>query len=166
MTNAGPAPSRIPVQPGRQLPLDLREGDLFADETISALAHGCNCAGSMGRGIAVAFRTRWPAMYDAYRTECKAGRFRPGTVFVWDDPPRTIFNLATQPFPGPSARLEFIHDSLNEAVQIAESRSISLIGMPRIGAGYGGLRWTEVKRILDAVGAETKIVLAVYEGPP
>lgn len=105
-------------------------------------------------------------MYDAYRAECTAGRFRPGTVLVWDDPPRTIFNLATQPFPGPSARLEFIHDSLNEAVRIAESRSISLIGMPRIGAGYGGLGWTEVKRILDAVGAETEVVLAVYAGPP
>jgi hypothetical protein len=36
--------------------------------------------------------------------------------------------------------------------------------MPRIGAGHGGLEWTEVKRILDAVGAETEVVLAVYDG--
>jgi O-acetyl-ADP-ribose deacetylase (regulator of RNase III) len=149
-----------------QLPLEQRQGDLFADKTISALAHGCNCAGSMGRGIAVEFRKRWPAMYDAYRAECKAGRFRPGTVFVWDGPDTTIFNLATQPFPGPSARPDFIHDSLKEAARIAESRSISLMGMPRIGAGYGGLEWAEVKRILDAVGTETEVVLAVYEGPP
>ena len=113
---------------------------------------------------AVEFRKRWPAMYDAYRGECKAGRFRPGTVFVWNDPDVTIFNLATQPFPGPSARLEFIHDSLEEAVRIAESRAISLIGMPKIGAGHGGLEWTDVKRILDAVGAETDVLLAVYEG--
>jgi O-acetyl-ADP-ribose deacetylase (regulator of RNase III) len=146
------------------LPLELRKGDLFADESLSALAHGCNCSGSMGRGIAVEFRKRWPAMYEAYRAECKAGRFRPGNVFVWDAPARTIFNLATQPSPGPSARLEFIDSSLNEAIRIAESRSISLIGMPRIGAGYGGLDWTAVKRILEAVGAKTEVVLAVYEG--
>ena len=47
-----------------------------------------------------------------------------------------------------------------------ESRSISLTGMPRIGAGYARLEWTKVKRILDAVGAETEVVLVVYEKPP
>jgi O-acetyl-ADP-ribose deacetylase (regulator of RNase III) len=99
------------------LPLELRQGDLFADEAISALAHGCNCTGSMGRGIAVEFRKRWPDTYNAYRAECKVGRLRPGTVFVWDAPDRTIFKLATQPRPGPSAKLEFVDVSINEAVR-------------------------------------------------
>ena len=32
-----------------------------------ALAHGCNCLGSMGAGIATGFRDRYPAMYAEYR---------------------------------------------------------------------------------------------------
>jgi len=41
-------------------------------------------------------------MYDAYRLECKVGRIRPGGVFVSEAPGKTIFNLGTQPPPGPA----------------------------------------------------------------
>ena len=48
-------------------------GDLFANvHDVQAFAHGCNCQGSMGAGIAVTFRTRYPEMYEQYRALCKA----------------------------------------------------------------------------------------------
>jgi len=147
------------------LPFELREGDLFADEAIPALAHGCNCTGSMGRGIAVEFRTRWPEMYDAYRVECNEGRFRPGRVFVWEAPGKTIFNLGTQPVPGPSARPEYIEAAVREAVRAAETKAISVIGLPRIGAGLGGLSWDTVRHVLESVANKTHVLLAVYELP-
>lgn len=147
------------------MPVEFRVGDLFADDYLPSLAHGCNCAGSMGRGIAIEFRRRWPAMYDAYRTECKKGRFRPGDVFAWTADDKTIFNLATQPLPRPSAQLEYIEQSLRKAVGIAESRSIPVIGMPKVGAGYGGLDWPSVKGIIEAIASETPVVLVVYERP-
>jgi O-acetyl-ADP-ribose deacetylase (regulator of RNase III) len=147
------------------LPFEVRIGDLFEDASLSALAHGCNCAGSMGRGIAVEFRRRWPAMYQAYRRECREGRFRPGGVFVWEADDRTIFNLGTQPVPRPSAKLNYIEAAIREAVRIAESKVIPLIGMPRIGAGYGGLQWRDVRLLLESVGAESSVLLVVYELP-
>jgi O-acetyl-ADP-ribose deacetylase (regulator of RNase III) len=145
------------------LPLEVRVGDLFDATELPALAHGCNCAGSMGRGIALEFRQRWPAMYEAYRKECEEGRFRPGDVFTWRAGDKTIFNLATQPLPRPSARLEYIERSLRKAIAIAEARDISLVGMPRIGVGLGGLDWADVKRVIEAIGSQTNTVLAVYE---
>lgn len=144
------------------LTLELRSGDLFADPDLPALAHGCNCTGSMGRGIAVEFRRRWPEMYVAYRRECRAGRFQPGGVFIWDAADKTIFNLGTQTRPGPCARLEFIEASLTIAVRTAEERAIPLIAMPRIGAGHGGLDWPEVRKRLEQLAAKTEVVLAVY----
>lgn len=147
------------------MPLEIRQGDLFAADDLPALAHGCNCVGSMGRGIAVEFRRRWPAMYEAYRRECREGRFKPGGVFVWDAGGRTIFNLGTQPLPRPSARLEYIRTAVLEATRIAESRSIPAIGMPRIGAGLGGLQWDSVKAVLEEVAEQTGVLLRVYERP-
>jgi O-acetyl-ADP-ribose deacetylase (regulator of RNase III) len=42
-------------------------GDLFENAYhAQALAHGCNCQGSMGAGIAVGFRERYPKMYEEY----------------------------------------------------------------------------------------------------
>jgi O-acetyl-ADP-ribose deacetylase (regulator of RNase III) len=51
------------------------------------------------------------------------------------------------------------------AIAIAEARDISVVGMPRIGAGLGGLDWADVKRVIEAIGSQTKTVLAVYERP-
>jgi O-acetyl-ADP-ribose deacetylase (regulator of RNase III) len=42
-------------------------GDLFVNRhQAEALAHGCNCQGAMGAGIAVGFRERYPRMYEEY----------------------------------------------------------------------------------------------------
>lgn len=37
---------------------------------IRALAHGCNGAGAMGKGIAVEFRPRFPAMDTEHEERC------------------------------------------------------------------------------------------------
>ena len=44
------------------MPITFVTGDLFANR-FQAQAHGCNCQGSMGAGIATGFRDRYAAMY-------------------------------------------------------------------------------------------------------
>ena len=64
-----------------------------------AFAHGCNCAGALGAGIAEGFRTRYPAMCEERRRRCKATprEFNPGVVLLWKDVDQPwVFNLATQ----------------------------------------------------------------------
>ena len=41
----------------------IPQGDIFLLENVSSYAHGCNCAGAMGKGIAIQFRNKFPAMY-------------------------------------------------------------------------------------------------------
>ena len=93
----------------------------------------------------------------------KAVDFSRGACSFGDTPGMTIFNLATQPLPRRSARLEYIDSSLRKAIRIAESNAIPAMGMPRIGTGYGGLEWIDVRRILECAAEETGILLAVYD---
>lgn len=37
------------------MPTAFVKGDLFGASGLDALAHGCNCAGAMGEGIAIEF---------------------------------------------------------------------------------------------------------------
>ena len=65
------------------MPVRYIAGDLFANRVgAQALAHGCNCPGSMGAGIAVGFRDRYPEMYAEYRRRCKTSprELNPGDV--------------------------------------------------------------------------------------
>ena len=54
------------------MPIEFVTGDLFVNRVrAEAFAHGCNCAGSMGAGIAVGFKERYPAMFEEFRRQCK-----------------------------------------------------------------------------------------------
>lgn len=139
------------------------KGDLFADGRVSVYGHGCNCAGAMGKGIAIEFKKRWPKMYHEYRKRCKQGEFGLGDVFFWQENGRSVFNLGTQKHWKGDADLDAIQTSLERAVKIAEEKSLTHIAMPRLGAGLGGLSWDDVRSVLEDTGALTKVSLIICE---
>lgn len=139
-------------------------GDLFT-AGLPAIGHGCNCAGSMGAGIALAFKQRFPDMYQEYRRRCRAGEFRLGDIMVWETPDLVIYNLATQPVPRPSATLEAIDTSVRAALADAAGRGLAQLGLPRVGAGLGGLNWPDVADVLDRASADSLVELVVVSLP-
>lgn len=142
-------------------------GDLFVNRfKAEAFAHGCNCAGSMGAGIAVGFKERYPAMFEEYKSRCKAKppTFAMGSAFLWREAGKpAVFNLGTQPRPGRGATYDAVEAALRAMRTIAEKESITSIAMPRIAAGYGGLSWKKVKAQIEAVFADWPGTLTVYD---
>jgi O-acetyl-ADP-ribose deacetylase (regulator of RNase III) len=145
------------------MPTRFLKGDLFHHGELQALAHGCNCAGAMGKGIAVEFRARYPEMYAEYKKRCEDGRFKLGDVFAWAEGGLTIFNLGTQATWRTKADIGAIGTSVRAMIRLAEERGIEKIGLPRIGAGLGGLPWEPIRTLLDEIGNETTVALIVFE---
>jgi O-acetyl-ADP-ribose deacetylase (regulator of RNase III) len=117
----------------------------------------------MGRGIALEFRARFPRMYAEYKRQCAAGQFKLGDVFTWVEGGTTIYNLATQQTWRTRAELKAIETATAAMVRLAEEGDIARIGMPRIGAGLGGLKWEDVRSVLARVGGNTPVELMVFE---
>ncbi len=150
------------------MPIEYVSGDLFVNRfDVVAFAQGCNCKGSMGAGIAVGFRERYPAMYEEYRRRCKADprEFNVGDVFLWLEKGQiAVFNLGTQEdywrsratYPGVEKCLTTMRDAATE-------HGIDSLAMPRIGAGYGGLSWKKVRAIVDRIYADWPGRLIVYD---
>jgi len=74
----------------------------------------------MGKGIALQFKNKWPANFDAYAAACRAGEVRPGRMFVFDSgglvKPNFIVNFPTKNhWRGPS-KLEYIREGLVDLV--------------------------------------------------
>ncbi|WNG46948.1 macro domain-containing protein [Archangium minus] len=145
------------------MPTIFVRGDLLRQEGLNALAHGCNCAGAMGKGIAVEFRARFPRMYAEYKQRCADGRFKLGEVFTWTEEGVTVFNLGTQKTWRTKAELQAIESAVTLMVQEAEARGLDKIGLPRIGAGLGGLPWESVRALLALIGERTHVNLIVFE---
>jgi O-acetyl-ADP-ribose deacetylase (regulator of RNase III) len=121
----------------------------------------------MSGGIAKTFRERYPEMFDEYHRRCKAKppQFNLGDCWLWkaDDQP-WVFNLASQEgYWRARASYEAIETSLWSMTQQADAEGLTRIAMPRIGVGYGGLSWKNVRAIIEARFGEWDGTLVVYE---
>ena len=146
--------------------ITLITGDLFTTPDLDALAQGVNCAGKMGKGIAVEFKKRWPGMFHAYAGLCAKGELFPGNIFSYragDGP--WIYCLATQWKPGPCATLGAVWASTRALVRSAEQRGLRRVGMPRIGTWLGGLEWVEVLPLLTRAAEGSAVELVVVTLP-
>jgi O-acetyl-ADP-ribose deacetylase (regulator of RNase III) len=147
--------------------IEFVQGDLFVNHyEVQTFAHGCNCRGVMGAGIAAEFKRRYPEMFREYAARCTARprRFSPGDVFLWKPPAGpAVFNLATQDRPGPYATVEAIEQSLRAMRQLADREGITSIAMPAVGAGVGGLAWPALRTVAERVFGDWSGRLVVYE---
>lgn len=150
------------------MPIEFVAGDLFANaHAVEAFAHGCNCQGSMGAGIATGFRERYPEMFEQYRARCKAKprRFNLGDVWLWKAKGQPwVFNLGTQEAVWRArASYEAIETALRAMRELADAEGVGSIAIPRIGVGYGGLSCKKVRAIVEQVFADWQGRLVVYE---
>lgn len=150
------------------MPIHYVSGDLFANtHGARARAHGVNCRGSMGAGIAVGFRERYPAMFAEYRRRCRATprELNPGDVMLWRaEGAPWVFNLATQEdYWHSRATYATVEQALAGMRALADAEGVTSIAMPRIGAGYGGLSWRKVCAIVEHIFVDWPGDLFVYE---
>lgn len=148
--------------------IQWREGDLF-ESGLPALAHGVNCQGLMGAGIARQFADRYPLMRDIYHGTCLGHGLRLGGVLPYqeplDDSAPWIFNLATQWLPGADARPWAISTAVGQMILLCQELDISKVGMPLIGCGIGGLNEAWLDVILKPFGS-APVDLVVYRFTP
>ena len=147
--------------------LEIVTGDLF-DSDAQALVNAVNCAGVMGAGIAVAFRKRYPAMFEEYKEVCARGELRPGVMHVWpyDDRGRERFviNFPTlrQDYRAKTS-LDDIAAGLPALCEEIRQRSIESIAVPALGCDRGGSSWDEVRPLLvDGLSSLEDVKVLVY----
>lgn len=141
------------------------DGDLF--DGYETIAHGVNCVGVMGAGVALPFKLRFPNMFYTYRALCEMKQLKVGEVHAWQENGVRGYNLATQYQPGANASLVGIRLSLTRAMSHAKNNGMKNIAIPRIGCGIGGLKYPEVRRELEAcVRANPRVDLIVVTPKP
>ena len=133
-------------------------GDLLKQDDVDAIVNTVNCVGVMGKGIALQFKNKWPDNFKAYEAACKAGRVRPGKMFVFDSGaivrPNFIINFPTKDHWRGKSKIEFIRDGLVELIVEIKRLNIRSVAIPPLGCGNGGLDWNDVRPMIVAAFAD------------
>ena len=147
--------------------IEFATGDILKDDA-EALINTVNCVGFMGRGIALQFRRAYPENFKAYSAACRRKEVEPGRMFVYETGqltnPRFIINFPTKRHWRGKSRIEDIESGLAALVDEVRRREIQSIAIPPLGAGLGGLEWSEVRpRIERAFKTLPEVRITVYE---
>lgn len=119
---------------------EIRGNLLRSDARI--LTNAVNCVGVMGKGIALQFRREYPEMYRDYVERCRRGEVRVGEPYLYG----RILNFPTKGHWMPPSELAWIAEGLSW-IDI-HSDLIGSIAIPPLGCGNGGLKWSDVRRLI------------------
>lgn len=168
----------------------IKDGDLF-ESKCQCLVCTVNCKGAMGKGIALEFKKRFPALNEAYKRLCQKGTFTPGKLWYWDNPlwepalinhelyapdcPHFVLCFPTKDEWRNPSKLEYIEAGLQKFVATYNVKEyngvkvhrgvdrISSIAFPKLGCKNGGLDWKDVKPLMEKYLADLDCEIEIYE---
>lgn len=116
---------------------------------VQTLVNTVNCDGVMGKGLALEVRRRFSEVFPKYRKMCQAGKLKVGTLQLVKTPTRWIINFPTKNHWRAKSRIAYIERGLKKFASTYRRKKITSVAFPPLGCGSGGLRWEQVRPVMD-----------------
>lgn len=146
----------------------------ICDITNGIIAHGVNCQGVMGAGVALAIRNKWPGCYDLYKSTCDEAQDKStllgSCLFFWtqSDEEHLIANCFTQLNYGPQRSTPYadaysVYTSMFQVCEAAKQAELPVYTV-KIGCLRGGLNWeTDVLPIFSQLSDSFNLDITVCD---
>lgn len=128
------------------------KGDLFSSKD-NLIAHGCNCLGGFGSGVAYQIALQYPKVKEAYLSKYRTENWSLGEIQVVPiSETQSIVNCATQfqfyPRNKVHADYSAIQTVFNKLLNLAMENNWT-VACPKIGAGLAGGDWSTIETIIE-----------------
>lgn len=142
--------------------ISVRVGDLLASKA-QTLVNTVNCVGIMGKGIALEFKNRFPAMFRDYESRCKANEVKLGRPYLYKDlVGKWVLNFPTKDHWRSVSKLDDIVEGLKFLRVHYRDWGITSLAVPPLGCGHGQLEWKVVGPTLYRHLSELDIPVELY----
>nr|BBH92763.1 hypothetical protein KTA_09620 [Thermogemmatispora argillosa] len=139
-------------------------GDLL-QARVQVLVNPVNCKGVMGKGLALAFKQRYPAMFVVYQRQCRTGILRIGKPCLYCDSQPWILNFPTKNDWRRPSKLEYIEAGLHYLVEHYQRWGIQSIAFPKLGTQNGKLSWDQVGPLMARYLSQLPIEVWIFIEP-
>lgn len=134
--------------------------DIF-ETKADILVNPVNRVGTMGGGLALAFKQRYPAMFQSYHDHClRFMDLHEGWLShsYFDDSGVIIWNLPTKDHWRENSDIGLIFAAMLELVQTvntlapirATKDKTTIVAIPKLGSGLGRLDWKDVRPVITS----------------
>lgn len=146
----------------------IRGNGNILDANVEAVVNTVNEVGVMGKGLALAFKHRYPENFLAYEAACRKREVRVGRMFVTERMdmfgPRWLVNFPTKRDWRHGSQIEWIRDGLSDLKAFLVRNEVRSIAVPPLGCGNGGLDWRVVRPMtVEALGDLPDCTVSIFE---
>jgi O-acetyl-ADP-ribose deacetylase (regulator of RNase III) len=125
------------------------DGTVF-NTPAKAIVNTVNCVGTMGKGLALEFKLRYPDMYEEYKKQCEIKEIKIGKIKLYEESENLwIMNFPTKMHWRNPSKMEYIEAGLKYFVKNYKKINIESIAFPKLGSNNGGLKWEDVKVLME-----------------
>lgn len=147
--------------------IEFVKGDFF-DYKADIRINTVNCVGVMGAGVALEFKNKYPEMFRAYVDVCKRKEIAPGKPFLWEEYDLfsrcMIINLPTKLHWRNPSEYDYIERDLVWLRDfLRDKNEKTVVTLPALGCGHGGLNWGIVKDKIIHYLADLPAKILVFE---
>jgi O-acetyl-ADP-ribose deacetylase (regulator of RNase III) len=140
-------------------------GDILETDS-DVIAHGVNCKGVFGAGLAKEIRDKWPEVYNNYMDKFLRLGWRLGEIQINYPENKIVVNMATQENYGRDPKKVYVDYSavavcLDKLFKYCKEHSLSC-AIPKIGCGLDNGDWKTVGHIIAKTHKENRISLNIY----
>jgi ribA/ribD-fused uncharacterized protein len=131
------------------------ESNIF-ESTCEALVNPVNCVGIMGKGLALAFKKRYPKMFDHYDQLCHLDGVCLGVPFLYvpQNGDKKIINFPTKQIIHEESKYDTISTGIQRLGRLLKAHKIQSVAIPALGCGCGKLKWERVLPILKSLSGD------------
>ena len=139
------------MQPRNNPRVSYRPGGDVTQDDADILVNTVNAVGVMGKGVALAFRQRWPTIMAPYVAACRSGQLRAGGCLLLPLPDGRLWAaLATKAHWRDPSQMAWVEQGLSRLADLAAQAGARSIAIPPPGCGNGGLDWMRVEPLVLA----------------
>ncbi len=137
------------------------KGDIFGSQA-QVIVNTVNCKGIMGKGLALAFKQKYPDMFTVYEHECQTGKLKIGRPTIYQKSNPWILNFPTKNHWRNPSKLEYIEKGLAFLANNYQRAGITSIAFPKLGAQNGKLDWDDVGPVMVKYLSQFDIDVSIY----
>lgn len=138
------------------------KGNIF-QASAQTLVNTVNLRGTMGKGLALAFKSKFSGLFESYAIDVMEKRIAIGLPTIWKGKEKWVVNFPTKDDWRKPSEYSYIEKGLAGLRGKLDEWGVLSLALPPLGCGLGSLDWNKVRPMIEKHLGDMEMSIEVFE---
>jgi len=138
------------------------KGNIF-QASAQTIVNTVNLRGTMGKGLALAFKDKYPGLFESYAIDVMEKKIAIGLPTIWKGKDKWVVNFPTKDDWRKPSEYSYIEKGLAGLRVKLDEWGVLSLALPPLGCGLGSLDWNKVRPMIETYLGDMEMSIEVFE---